>query len=724
MATLSNETLIRKVAIQKEEFFPQLYILKQNVPLPNVVREICGKWNLLRPEQYALQYLDSKVYITPENRHEIHDGAILTVGLTPELAAAKFLADIEQPELQVKRSALQALAGGGDGESAGQADDPTFAKEFLKRNGVVALVKIVENQVDPIDVITGALASIQELLEHGFVSWDNQITQKFIKKVMHYVNKGENVEPKLLQKSLSLLESVVTTSATMFVLVLNDLGNEKLENVVLHVNSPHQEVSSSAVALCNAMYAKTQITLRPTFANNLKAKGYQKALNRIITNSHTVPLSNEMAHQFYVYQSLTLSLYEPRIAPPDFNDPRLFSELNSIYSVAFDSTPMVKMAGQDKAGTKPDFKKLGFVNRASPLVDLEECPPGILAADVMLYFAKKHQDQYIKIILENFGRDEEYECPFGRCSKQLTKMLIEVLHIGETISDTSEDFQPIFFSGDCIFEELYCVAIQLLNKTWKEMRATSRDFLRVVGVVKDQVKRVLIEKPETIEKFKTKAFSLPYQQILRLMQQEAQERNILDSQTKPVIELRDQITPEIRELVRQQRLGQLVEGQWFNHFSTRGRQKDKFWFCRLSTNHRFLHYGDAEEGQTPQLEMLPNKVPLSEVTEIKIGKDTPHIKEARFKKGHASLAFSVFYNQEEHLDFIAPSQEVFSAWTDALLSLTGKEMKSQEFQNDMDMLLNMEMKLLLLDLENVRIPETAPPIPPEPENYDFYYHDD
>lgn len=39
----------------------------------------------------------------------------------------------------------------------------------------------------------------------------------------------------------------------------------------------------------------------------------------------------------------------------------------------------------------------------------------------------------------------------------------------------------MFFSQDHSFHELFCVAIQLLNKTWKEMRATQEDFDKVGG---------------------------------------------------------------------------------------------------------------------------------------------------------------------------------------------------------------------------------------------------
>ena len=34
---------------------------------------------------------------------------------------------------------------------------------------------------------------------------------------------------------------------------------------------------------------------------------------------------------------------------------------------------------------------------------------------------------------------------------------------------------------------------------------------------------------------------------------------------------------------------------------------ERFWYCRLSPNLKFLHYGDCQEGQAPPLENLPNK---------------------------------------------------------------------------------------------------------------------
>lgn len=39
----------------------------------------------------------------------------------------------------------------------------------------------------------------------------------------------------------------------------------------------------------------------------------------------------------------------------------------------------------------------------------------------------------------------------------------------------------MFFTHDQALEELFAIGIQLLNKTWKEMRATAEDFHKVGG---------------------------------------------------------------------------------------------------------------------------------------------------------------------------------------------------------------------------------------------------
>lgn len=133
-----------------------------------------------------------------------------------------------------------------------------------------------------------------------------------------------------------------------------------------------------------------------------------------------------------------------------------------------------------------------------------------LWAAVGFYFEFLSLHQFV---LENSSREDKHECPFARSSIQLTLILCDILRIGEprkstlsllntnlychckttnlknisllppfsppAASETGSNYHPIFFSQDRLMDELFCVCIQLLNKTWKEMRATQEDFDKV-----------------------------------------------------------------------------------------------------------------------------------------------------------------------------------------------------------------------------------------------------
>lgn len=66
-------------------------------------------------------------------------------------------------------------------------------------------------------------------------------------------------------------------------------------------------------------------------------------------------------------------------------------------------------------------------------------------------------------------------------------------------SETCNDFHPMFFTHDKSFEEFFCTCIQLLNKTWKEMRATSEDFnkARERGNKLAELAEIRFQNPET-----------------------------------------------------------------------------------------------------------------------------------------------------------------------------------------------------------------------------------
>ncbi|XP_066290185.1 engulfment and cell motility protein 1-like isoform X1 [Branchiostoma lanceolatum] len=714
----------------------QLVDFDQKKPLVAIIRDVCDVWQVPSSEQYALQYSDNtQTYITEKNRNEIKNGTVLKLTTSPSKTAGDIVLCMKGEDSVEKCKALQKLAK--------ISADVTFASEFISRDGVPLLAGMVENGSETGENLAFILTAFLELMDHGVVSWDN-LTPTFVKRVATSVNR-HSADATILQKSLAILESIALNSYELYKLVSSEVT---FGNLISHIQSSNQEIQCNAVALINALFLRAPEEKRKrahseadlsdeeeswqqngselsiTLSDNLNAKQIRNViLNHVIRGPRQV--GTEMAHQLYVHQTLSFNLLEERrMTKLDQNDQVLKDHLVELRKVAFDND-------QDLSGSIPpprktaekytrDYKKLGFSNYTNPALDFLETPPGVLALDLMVYFAKYHAEGYTKLVLENSCRQDGHECAFGKSSIELTKMLCKILKVGEIPTETGQEYYPMFYTHDHAFEEFFCICIQLLNKTWKEMRATHEDFNKVMDVVRDQIQRALAEKPNSLEGFKTKLQGLSYAQITKMRIQERSNKEEWDSQARPVCELREQIKPEIINLVKQQRLNYLVEGTLFNKFTNR-RVKDKFWYCRLSPNHKVLHYGDAEENSNPPIEMLPEKIPISEIKGIVTGKDCPHMKDFRRAKGVTTLAFAVLYDPDQSLDFVAPNETLYSIWTDGINALLEKEMVSEEMKNDVETLLSMDMKLRLLDTENVPIPDKPPDMPPDPPNFDFCY---
>uniref|UniRef100_A0A8C5GYX9 Engulfment and cell motility protein 3-like n=1 Tax=Gouania willdenowi TaxID=441366 RepID=A0A8C5GYX9_GOUWI len=574
-------------------------------------------------------------------------------------------------------------------ELAGVSTDVTFAQEFISRDGHLLLVKIVEDSNDNV-IMTHTLTAFMELMDHGIVSWEN-LSSVFIKKIAGFVN-TKPTDVSIQQVSLDILESMVLSSHSLFLQVKHEVTMEKL------------------IAHLQEMFA---------FLNKKNLRQY--IYKNIIHSSGLV--QDEMAHYLYVLQSVTLNHLEPRMRTPlDCYSQEQRDILHGLRQAAFETESENSLSHERRRSLcAKEFKKLGFSNNSNPGQDLVRTPPGLLAMDTMFYFANRYPDAYSRFVLENSSREDKHECPFARSSIQLTLILCEILRIGETPSETGSDYHPIFFSQDRLLEELFCVCIQLLNKTWKEMRATQEDFGKVMQVVREQITRTLSSKPTSLELFKNKVNALNYSEILKLRQTERLHQE--ETLAPPVLELKERLKPELLELIRQQRLNRLCQGTMFRKISSRRRQ-DKLWYCRLSPNHKMLHYGDVEDDtEAPPIETLQNKIPVADIKSLLTGKDCPHMKENKGKqnKDVLDLAFSITYDVECSLNFIAPSRIDFCLWTDGLSVLLGREMSSESMRSELEILLSMEIKLRLLDLENVPIPDNAPIIPKPPSNYNFCY---
>ncbi|KAM8946616.1 engulfment and cell motility protein 2 isoform 1-T1 [Pelodytes ibericus] len=724
---------IVKVAIEWPGANAQLIEIDQKRPLASIIKEVCDGWSLSNPEYYAFRYADGpQLYITEQTRGDIKNGTILRLAVSPSRAARQLLERIQSSNTDARLDAMKELAK--------LSADTTFATEFINMEGVTVLTRLVEGGTKLLshysEMLAFTLTAFLELMDHGIVSWD-LVSLTFIKQIAGYVSLP-SVDVSILQRSLAILESMVLNSQALYHKIAEEITVAQL---ICHLQVCNQEIQTYAIALINALFLKAPedkrqekpLNLMEVPVREMANTFVQKHLRSIILN-HIIrgnrPIKTEMAHQLYVLQVLTFNLLEERMMTKmDPNDQAQRDIIFELRRIAFDAesdSSGISGGGTEKrkAMYSKDYKMLGFTNHVNPAMDFTPTPPGMLALDNMLYLAKFHQDTYVRIVLENSSREDKHECPFGRSAIELTKMLCEILQVGELPNEGRNDYHPMFFTHERSFEEFFCICIQLLNKTWKEMRATAEDFNKVMQVVREQITRALPSKPNSLEQLKNKLRSLSYTEILRLRQSERLNQD--DFQSPPIVELREKIQPEILELIKQQRLNRLCEGSSFRKIGNRRRQ-ERFWFCRLALNHKVLHYGDLEEnaqGEVPY-ESLQEKIPVSDIKAVLTGKDCPHMKEKSALKQNKEvleLAFSILYDPDETLNFIAPNKYEYCIWIDGVNALLGREMNSELTRSDMDTLLSMEMKLRLLDLENIQIPEVPPPIPKEPSSYDFVYH--
>ncbi|XP_018092869.1 engulfment and cell motility 2 S homeolog isoform X2 [Xenopus laevis] len=712
---------IIKVAIEWPGANAQLIEIDQKRPLASIIKEVCDGFSLPNPEYYAFRYADgSQLYITEQTRSDMKNGTILRLAVSPSRAARQILERIQGHSTDGRLEAMKELAK--------LSADTTFATEFINMEGVTVLTRLVEGGAKLLshysEMLAFTLTAFLELMDHGIISWDI-VSLTFIKQIAGFVSQP-SVDVSILQRSLAILESMVLNSQALYHKIADEITVGQL---IYHLQVSNQEIQTYAIALINALFLKAPEDKRQEMANAFVQKHMRSIiLNHIIRGNR--PIKTEMAHQLYVLQVLTFNLLEERMMTKmDSNDQAQRDCIFELRRIAFDAesdSSGVSGGGTEKrkAMYSKDYKMLGFTNHVNPAMDFLQTPPGMLALDNMLYLAKHQQDTYVRIVLENSSREDKHECPFGRSAIELTKMLCEILQVGELPNEGRNDYHPMFFTHERSFEEFFCICIQLLNKTWKEMRATAEDFNKVMQVVREQITRGLASKPNSLEQLKNKLRSLSYTEILRLRQSERLSQD--DFQSKPIVELREKIQPEILELIKQQRLNRLCEGSSFRKTGNRRRQ-ERFWFCRLALNHKVLHYGDLEDnaqGEVPY-ESLQEKIPVSDIKAVVTGKDCPHMKEKSALKQNKEvleLAFSILYDPDETLNFIAPNKYEYCIWIDGVNALLGREMNSELARSDMDTLLSMEMKLRLLDLENIQIPEVPPPIPKEPSSYDFVYH--
>nr|CAH7712980.1 unnamed protein product [Callosobruchus chinensis] len=130
-----------------------------------------------------------------------------------------------------------------------------------------------------------------------------------------------------------------------------------------------------------------------------------------------------------------------------------------------------------------------------------------------------------------------------------------------------------------------------------------------------------------------------------------------------------------------------------------------------------LLFPDNDESNLPST----SKLDTTQDRHVLKKKEACSHKVRRYCKGYSNkkckspyLAFSLIINSEKYINFIANDEKMACYWTDAFHILTNTPRRSTYYKEELDTIVEMDVRLKLLELQNVLIPKVPPPVPPPP----------
>ncbi|KRX80195.1 Engulfment and cell motility protein 1 [Trichinella sp. T6] len=659
---------------------PQLIEVNQNESIDVIQKELCSRWDLASMEDYALKYtVRSTAYLTEQNRHELVNGDILNLTFSPAKLSDIFLLWLTSSNIEDQTRAVTHLSS--------IVSDSFFSAEFIRKGGLHTLMDLIENNTFNDMPLSQLLFTFQGVIAWSEKGWELPSENLLIQISGIVVGRTKYEHPRVLSVAMSILEDIINSSSRA-ALIRQEVP---FESLVRHLENSDSIVQQNVLLLMNAMFLKSVPPMRFQIGKLLYSSPVRNALTNNILRNNVGP---ELAHQLHVLQQLMLNLLDVKARTPVLPGTTHEEQLHEFCKVI--------------------SEKLG--NSFSPSSTRKSVLPNSMYGQKLGF----------KIILENAHRTDGRGCPYIQTCTALVSTLMEVLHIGELPSDQSEVYYEMLFTEEHPFEEMFCRCAVLLNKTWKEMRATSADDVsKVIAVVKEQITRSLLKAPRTFQDFDKQLKMHNYPEISEFWERERSMKEENDFQTPQIQELRSLLRTDIISMVMKNRLSALKIGTVFAKYSrgSKGhREKGKSWSWRLCPTEKFLIYTMCQEKAISSSDDMEWKLPISEISHVILGSDCTHIKETRGKKAGDVYAFSlVLINDKAMKDsynFVAPDVHTYNMWCDGLMILLGNEMVSPEFKQEFDLWLNIEIRLRLLELESVDVSSEVPAVPQEPPDFD------
>ncbi|VDP20808.1 unnamed protein product [Heligmosomoides polygyrus] len=271
--------------------------------------------------------------------------------------------------------------------------------------------------------------------------------------------------------------------------------------------------------------------------------------------------------------------------------------------------------------------------------------------------------------------------------------LLGVVPAGE---DCVEKLVELLFRCDSSFDALFAVTVQVFHRTWREMHASHDEHEKVANVVQEQLRRAASSRPANLAMLEDLLSALPYWKMKELWKRELieKENSQLNSEVVRFIELRNLLKPSVEQLIRTNRKNSLRQGFTF----------------RRQVKGKAPHKGEGMQIST----MFA--VAVKDIASVDRGEDVT----GRKSGAQTMRCIRVVLHDGDSVSGATFSERVLTTWLDGLADLTGSD---HDAKSTADRLLNIELRLRLLDVPNPKASSEVPPLPSDFSWVKPYAHD-
>ena len=531
-------------------------------------------------------------------------------------------------------------------------NDPAFADVFITSGGLVVLRRLIMSSSG--NTLAYSLQSLTRLLEvdMGWEVFEGPSSGELVERVVELIVTNPLVN--ILRGAMSILGALVGHTQSMRSTAT--FGFRALKPAVAvypqFFELVLQQLASADHALCANALMLINSLIRDALQNEENEKGEEWArlvkrlqdlgLVKTVYNLMQSSALQDLALPMMDFQSLTkVMLRKWKNVKVNLERPEHRRTLKILHlaSTPGQANPSVnghteedvaeigRMASRRHNPEK--WRRLGFETE-SPAQDFEGT--GYLGMMDLFDYAKKNEEGFQKLLLEQLSKPAHARCPVARSSLAVTKILYDLFDIDKTDISTAKGYQGNeVIDIDTMFKplilhwsRLHTTALRGFFRLWRATGAEHDDFDRVRDLARILIGKVIGQATRTkdISEVEEEMQEIDVAR-LRELQMQVLETAFEESWGHHLEHVRDGLKHEALQFVREQRVRCILEGSWFMRPQSRrdhtpGSRPGNWRFVRLSPNRRFLHHRDFEQQvfPDPAMESLHDKVDLGVISSV------------------------------------------------------------------------------------------------------------